>query len=265
MWRRGILLIFGLLWASSSHAVRVVSLSPHLTQLLAMLQACDELVAKVTAGTEPSACATGSVVGDAFAISDERLLAARPQIVLVWSGGLSRPRIEHLQHLGLHLVLFGGDSLAGIASDVLRLGEIVGRTVQARQVVENYQQQLRLLSQRYHDAPPLRVFYQVWSSPLITLNRHHYLGDALSLCHLQVISPDSPMAAPQVSPEWVMAQHPDLILLSPGTMPLAQWRQAHLTFLTMENKQLELPTPALMPALDELCRQAQRRRPFSLY
>ena len=84
-----------LLIACAAHAAaapqRIVSLAPHLTELAFTAGAGDRIVATVDYSDHPDAARSIPRIGDAFRVDLERLLALRPDAVLVWESGTPRP------------------------------------------------------------------------------------------------------------------------------------------------------------------------------
>jgi len=68
------------------------------------------------------------------------------------------------------------------------------------------------LRARHADVASVSVFYQVWQSPLMTLNRQHIISDVIDLCGGRNVFADLPQLVPQLSTESVVAVDPEAIL-----------------------------------------------------
>src|SRR5688572_5161853 len=97
------LLVGSLLTAATSPARRIVTLAPHLTELVYTAGAGDRLVGAEAYSDYPEAAKRLPRVGDAFQVDYERLLALKPDLVLVWATGTPEPVIEQLQRMRLRV------------------------------------------------------------------------------------------------------------------------------------------------------------------
>src|ERR1700754_3397058 len=84
----------------------IVSLAPHLTLLAFTAGAGERIVATVEYSDHPDAARSIHRIGDAFRVDLERLLAMRPDAVLVWETGTPAPTIERIRALKLRVVSF---------------------------------------------------------------------------------------------------------------------------------------------------------------
>jgi len=249
-------------------ASRIVSLSPHITDLLLSLGARAAIVGVVDDHEQAGAYArslTGlPVVAGAGSLNEERLLALRPDLVLVWQSGMAPARIARLRALGLTVALIEPKTLDGIAGDVSLLGRLTGHEAPAQTQAAGLHRQLADLHARYAPGRRLRVFYQVWLQPLYTLQGGHLLSQALALCGADSIVPAGPVAAPLVNKEFVLAANPDVIAFGAGSAAESRafWGQfaalravqeGHL--LAVDSHALERPGADMIPATGRLCAQ----------
>ena len=68
-------------------ALRIVTLAPHLTEMVYTVGAGDNLVGVVAYSDYPEQARSLPVIGDAFRIDPERLAAVEPNLILAWQGG----------------------------------------------------------------------------------------------------------------------------------------------------------------------------------
>lgn len=249
-------------------AQRIVSLAPHITDMLLSLGARTQIVGVVDDHEVPGAYARSlsglPVVADAGAVSEERLLAARPDLVLVWESGMSAARAQRLQALGLTVVYIEPATLDGIAANMELLGALSGHADAGHKAAGTLRGQLTALRQQYAAGRRLTAFYEVWLQPLYTVQGRHLVSQGLALCGADNIMPAGTVAAPLVNAEYVVRRDPDVILF--GTQGQAAsrafWgrfgslkavRQGHL--LPVSADALARPGPGLIQALGPLCGQ----------
>lgn len=155
--------------------MRVVSLSPSVTDALVYIGAGDELVG-VSVFCRPYAPPHAEVVGDYLSVRVERLRELGPDLVFT-SGeaqeGLAR-RIASLGYRVVHVPI--PESLHGVPQLVWRVGVEVGRV---REALVKAEELAERLSRLRGSAPPRRVFYVIDLGEPVSPGALSYAGHAL--------------------------------------------------------------------------------------
>lgn len=193
-------------------ARRIVSLAPHVTEMLFAAGGGDRIVGTVNYSDYPAAAKRIPRVGDNRQVDLERLIALKPDLLVVWRHNASARQMEQLRKLGIPLFYSEPRKLADIPEELLRLGQLMDTQEQARRSAADLRRQLDELAERYRGRPAVRVFYQVWDKPLYTLNEQHIVNDAIRLCGGENIFASLPMVAPSISPEAVLKEDPEAIV-----------------------------------------------------
>lgn len=193
-------------------AKRVVSLAPHVTELLFAAGGGERIVGTVNYSDYPPAAASIPRIGDHHRIDIERLIALKPDLLVVWLHGSSGRQLEPLRKLGIPFFYSEPHTLEEIPAAVLRMGQLLGTESQAQQSAAQLRQQLAKLAAQYSNRPPVRVFYQVWDQPLYTLNGSNIVSDAIRLCGGENIFARLPLKAPTVSVEAVLLENPEVVI-----------------------------------------------------
>jgi iron complex transport system substrate-binding protein len=193
-------------------AQRVVSLAPHVTEMLFAAGGGERIVGTVRFSDYPAAARDIPRVGDNRQVDIERLLALKPDLLVVWRHNTSMRQMEQLRQLGIPLYYSEPHKLDDILEAVLRLGRLMGTMPQAERSASDLRAQLQNLAARYRDKSPVRVFYQVWDRPLYTLNERHIVNDAIRVCGGENIFARLPLVAPSLSPEAVLQENPEVIV-----------------------------------------------------
>lgn len=192
-------------------ALRVVSLAPHVTELLFAAGGGSRIVGAVTYSDYPEEARKVPRVGDNRLVDLERLIAMKPDLVVVWMHGSSERQIEAIRQLGIPMFHSEPKNLDGIADDLVRLGQLMGTDSVAQPAAAELRRQLADLTQKYAHRQPVRMFYQVWDKPLYTLSGMHIVSDAIRLCGGVNIFADLKTTAPVVSIEAVLQADPEAI------------------------------------------------------
>ena len=254
-------------------ARRVISLAPHVTELIYAAGGGARLVGVVSHSDYPEAAKQVPRVGDNRQVDIERVLALKPDLLVVWLHGNAERQLEPLRRLGVPLFYSEPTKLEAIPETLLKLGTLMGSEPQAQAAAGQFRQRLAGLRQHYAQARPLRVFYQVWDQPLYTLNGQHMVSDVLRLCGGVNIFADLPVTAPTVTQEAVIAADPDVILAGEmsGRGAADGWKRfprmravRQQQLYTLNGDLLHRPGPRILDGASQVCQrlaQARAQRP----
>lgn len=165
-------------------------------------------------GDYPAAAKQLPVVGDANHLDLERIAALKPDLIVVWMHGNSAAQLDRLRALKLPLFHSEPRDLAQIGESLRRLGTLAGTRAQADAAADAFATELAALRRQYAARPPLRVFYQVWHQPLLTINDSHPIADMVRGCGGVNVFGSEPMLVPTVSREAVLAARPQVLVSS---------------------------------------------------
>lgn len=210
-------------------AQRVATLAPHATELVFAAGAGARIVGASDYSDYPSAATAIPRIGSNRQIDTERLVALRPDLLVVWLGGNAERQLEPLRRLGVPVYQSAPKSLDDIAGEIERLGQLTGTSATAQPAAAALRARLAALAARYRDKPQVRVFYQVWEQPLYTLNGRQIVSDAIRLCGGVNVFADLAALAPTVSVEAVLQKNPEVIIRGARkgepAVGLAMWKQ----------------------------------------
>lgn len=196
----------------SKPAQRVISLAPHVTELLFAAGGGSHTVGVVSYSDFPEAAKQIQQVGSNREVDLERIMALKPDLIVVWRHGSSERQIDMIRQLGVPMFHSEPQKLDDIPDNVRKLGQLMGTEAVAERAAADLRKQLASLRARYANRPVVRSFYQVWDKPLYTLNGRHIVSDALRLCGGENIFARLDVTAPVVSVEAVLQENPEAIL-----------------------------------------------------
>lgn len=191
---------------------RLVSLSPHITELVFAAGAGKKLIAVDKYSDWPIEAKALPKIGDAFTLNVEYLSRLKPDLVLIWGSGTSTDKVSQIQRLGIPLAVLEPAGITSIADDIEKLGRMLGTTAIATKRAEKYKKEVEKLSAKYQNKTRVPLFYQIDEYPLYTVGRGHVISDAISLCGGNNIFESLAAIAPPVSKEAVIAKMPLLII-----------------------------------------------------
>lgn len=192
-------------------ARRVISLAPHVTEMLFAAGGGSHVVGVVDYSDFPEEAKKIPQIGSNREVDLERIMALKPDLIVVWRNGSSERQVEMVRKLGVPLFYSEPQKLDDIPESVARLGQLMGTEAIANPAAADLRRQLAGLRARYAKRPTVRTFYQVWDKPLYTLNGKHIVSDALRLCGGENIFASLPVTAPVVGIEGVLQENPEAI------------------------------------------------------
>lgn len=253
-----LLLVLKLTDAEAQTIERIVSLAPNLTELAFAAGAGARVVGTVEYSDEPAQARTLPRVGDAFRVDIERILALRPDLVIAWASGTPAATIERLRSLGLNVREFHTQRIADIPHVVRELGALAGTASTAALAAQRFEDEMAALASKYRQRPSLRVFLQVNSRPLYTVNGRQLMSELLDVCGGDNVFADLNQLAPQVGVEAVIARNPDVIVVTDESDPtgVSQWHKWKQVEAVRSNNVYVLPANDLTRATTRLAQGA---------
>ncbi|HET8882472.1 MAG TPA: helical backbone metal receptor [Solimonas sp.] len=256
--------------ATASAGERIVTLAPHLAELVCAVHACRDLVGVVAYTDAPAEAARLPQIGSAVAINAEAVLALQPTRVLAWDGGTPETTIARLRELGLPVERIAIRDLDAIAPALEHLGAELGHAADGETAAAAYRRRLADLRDRYRDRPRLRAFYQIETGPVYTVNGDSPISAALDLCGADNVFASLPALSTIVSPEAVLAADPDVVVHARDENPrgmAAFWarltpaRAARPTRqVAVDANALTRQSPRVLDGIAELCEGLDRVR-----
>jgi iron complex transport system substrate-binding protein len=244
---------------------RIISLTPHLTELLFAVGAGTQVVGVDSASDYPRAAQALPRVGDYSRINYERILALKPDLVLVWVGGNRAADIHRLKQMGLPVLHTQATRLEDVARLLRLIGQASGHGREGETAAQDFSLRLSALQGQAGRTRPVAVFYQVWERPLMTVGGTHWISDALALCGARNIFADLRALSPVVSLEAVLRRAPALIVSGSDAPDMRlQWQRfaalpavKNQAFVRVDADRLHRLTPRLIAGVAELCAAVQ--------
>lgn len=255
----------------SSPALRIVSLAPHITELIYAAGAGEQLVGVVSYSDYPEAAKSIQLIGSYNKVSFENIVAVRPDLILAWGSGNGLETIDRLKSLGLKVHVNEPRRLEDVAEIIRQYGLLTGNENIANQAATNFINRYQELRETYQNKKNISVFYEVWNEPLLTINGAHLISDVIRLCGGTNIFNDAIPIAPKISIESVIRRNPEVIIASGMDTARPEWlddwenwpsieavKNHHLYFIPPDL--LQRHTPRLLDGADQLCRHLDKLR-----
>ena len=252
-------------------AQRIISLAPHLTEDLFAIGAGVQIVGAVEFSDYPAAARKIPRVGGYNGFDLERIRALKPDLIVAWLSGNPQAQLAQIEALGIPLFMDDSRQLLHVPAVLARLGQLTGQTAGANRAAASFRQRLSALRTRYAGKQAVRMFFQVWERPLLTVNREQIISDAMRICGAVNVFGDLPSLVPTVDDEAVLAANPELIVTSAvaGSKndALAHWRRWPRLAAVQRDQLVVLPKdllermgPRLVEGTEALCTAVDKAR-----
>lgn len=253
-----------------NNSIRVITLSPHLAEMLFNLGALNTLVG-VSAYTDfPEELKNLPNIGDAFVLDIEKITILEPDIILAWESGTPQNIVDELVNLGFKVKIIKSQNLEDIASSILLLGEVVGKTNEAKKIANEFKAGIKYLKDTFQKKKKLRVFFQIDEKPIFTIGGSHFISEIIDICGGVNIFSDIKQTAPSIAEESVVSRDPEVIFsrdMASNKMKLKIWEKFdNMSAIKLDNlfylnaRELERPTSGLVNAGKEICFKLDQAR-----
>ena len=202
--------------AALSAPRRIVSLSPNLTEIVYGVGAFDEVVGVSGYSTYPAGVSQLPVVGGWQNPDFEKLVALRPDLVLV-DGPQAPFIVDKCKQLGLHVMIVPDEKVANVYAAIATIGHVTGHDAEAAKLLQTTRDGLLRVSQKTASLPKLRVVLIVDRTPgtlreLYTVTPGSFLAELVEIAGGRIAVPPEKLGYAKLSKEDLLAIDPDVIL-----------------------------------------------------
>ncbi len=244
---------------------RVISLAPNLTEIVYAVGAGDRLVGDTEYCDYPAAAKSVAKVGDTMHPSIERIIALKPQLVLVSTASQLEAFTTQLNQQNIAVYVTNPRSLEEVFRSITTIGDLLNQQAQAAKLAAELRARADKIEAAIKQSKPVSVFYQVSDQPLYTIGRDAYLTDLVRRAGGLSVTADVPGAFPRYSDESALAAKPDAIILPTGgsmgsanstvAAPLRNSPAAlNNRVFRINDDHLSRPGPRLVGGLEEMAR-----------
>lgn len=194
---------------------RIVSLSPALTEAVFSLGAGDRLVGVSTFCNRPEEALDIEKVGDAFTLNTEKLVALKPDLVLVAGSRDYETQVEKdLARLGIPAWVSGPSTVAEVLEDIRALSEVLGVKKKGDELVAALSQELDAVKAAIPEGQEKPKVFITFDSELWTSGGDSFIDDVITAAGGLNIAGDVKEQYLQLSMEDLLAKDPDIILVA---------------------------------------------------
>ena len=201
--------------ALSAPVLRVVSLSPALTETVCALGACNRLVGTDRYSNWPAAVQALPKLGGLDDAQIERIVALRPDLVLA---ATSTRAVDRLEALGLRVLALEPRTLAEVQGVVDRVARALGPPADGPALWNDLQARIDAAAARVPKAwRGRKAYFEVAAEPYAA-GEASFIGELLARLGLGNVVPVALGPFPRLSPEFVLRSQPDVVMASAAAL-----------------------------------------------
>jgi len=189
---------------------RIVSLVPTATETLFALGAGDLVVGRSAFCDYPAKATEVPAVADALSAGAERILALRPDLILVGSDAQKRALGALTRRVPVRK--FIADDLAGVRRSIAELGALIGRESRAEVLLAEIDAAFDRVRAAVADRGPVSVLFVVQHEPLRVAGGKSHISELLAAVGATNVAAKMERPWPELSAETLVRWNPEVIL-----------------------------------------------------
>lgn len=209
---RALFVVFFLLSVGYAEPQRIISLSPSVTETLYYLGVGDRVIAVSDYCNWPEEVKYKVRVGGMINPSFEKILALKPDLIIISQEGTPIEVYQRFVNLGLKVYVFNPKRLPNLPIEIMKLAKHVGGDNKAKIFNEKFQKELREMKNIFHGQKALFI---IWSENLIVAGEESHIGEIMKFLGLKNIANKS-SAYFQQNIEDIIKKNPDILFIGSG-------------------------------------------------
>jgi iron complex transport system substrate-binding protein len=191
-------------------AEKIISLAPSMTETIFALGAGDRLVGVTTYCNYPEEAKEIDQVGDFEGPNLESVIEKNPDVVVALAMGDDEK--SKLEDAGITVFLQDPQNLDEVFDNIKKIGTILGLQEEAESLTSNMNAKKDSIIETVSNYDSKKVFYEVWSEPLMTAGPGSILDEMINLSNGENIAYDAESLYPEYSLELLIERNPEVYL-----------------------------------------------------
>jgi iron complex transport system substrate-binding protein len=223
---------------------RIVSLAPNLTELVFELGGGSSLVGRTSRCNFPDEAKNVPDIGAYMKPDFEKLVAARPDLVLAPKTGIRPELIDRLRRLKIRVYVDDSSNIEDIRKLITNVARLLGTENQAADIVADVQFRQDRINKLVNGEKKTTALFVVGIRPLVVAGSRSFLGSLIREAGGVNIAESVDVEYPKFSIEEVIRTDPDVILILDkechGEDCFNQWKNHHYLKAVHKNRIHEL-------------------------
>jgi ABC-type Fe3+-hydroxamate transport system substrate-binding protein len=203
---------FGDTIALAVRPTRIASLNPATTELWFAIGAGARLVGRTSYDHWPAEASAVPDLGPGIRPNVETVLAARPDLVVLYASNDNRDVARRLRAAGIPTVAYRVDRIADFVRVTRALGALTGDTAAARVTIDSVSATLDRVRRATTGLPRPTVFWPLWDNPLLAVGGGSFLNELIAIAGGRNVYESLPQPSPSITFEDLVQRDPDFVL-----------------------------------------------------
>ncbi len=242
---------------SDNDGIRLITLSPHLAELVVSAGAIKNLVGVVSYSDFPPEIKNTQKIGDAFKLDIETIVSLKPDYILSWKGGTPLSMLEKLKRLNLTIIETEIKTLSDIPKTITQIAKLTNTQKQAQKATNKFTQKLLEFQKQKHKQQT--AFIETYHQPLYTVSGKHWMSQAALLCGYINVFNDLKQQSATVTLESVILKNPQTII-NIAKQEDSQWQKwqnldaiKNNNIILIDPDYFSRPSMRLLQGIEKLC------------
>lgn len=204
--------------------MKILSLSPSLTDILRLLNVSTEDISAVTSLCPEDFPETVARVGSPKALEIPKILSLQADVVL---GVACENRPEQIRAIEkkFAVTLFDVRSLEHVKDTIHTLGRLTNKMAEAEAFIQKLREAEKENQKRLGEFPPIKTLILLWNQPYLTVNFDTYISRLVEACGCVNVFRAEPTFEIPLDLEDLIEKNPELLLLPSAPYP---FKKRHL-------------------------------------
>lgn len=192
---------------------RIISLSPSNTEVVFALGLSDRLVGVTEYCNYPPEAQDKDLIGGFASPSIEKIVELEPDLVL--ASTIHAEEVPRLEALGIPVLVVESSTLIDLYTSISLVAQVTGVIPAGEALIASMQERINAVEVVVSAVPEdkrIRVFYEVYSDPLMSAGKGAFINEIISLAGGTNIFGDVAENYPKISAEVVAERQPEIIL-----------------------------------------------------
>lgn len=187
---------------------RIISLAPNVTETLYYLGVIDKVIAVSQFCNWTEELKKKPKVGGMLNPSFEKILALKPDLVIISKHGTPKEVYQRLKDLKIKLHVFAPKSLKELPHEIVKLGKTIEKTKEAEKISIELQKEIKKIKKVYNSE---RALFILWSEPLVVVDKSSHIDEIMRILGLRNIAEFS-----SINIERIIKMNPEIIFFGLG-------------------------------------------------
>lgn len=199
-------------FSADANSQRIISLAPNVTETLYYLGAGDRIVGVTEFCSWPDDVNKKERVGGMINPSFEKILALKPDLVIISRDGTPVDVYKRLVDLGVNVYVYNVKSFFELPYELIRLGEYIGKHREAKILAKEFNLKMNKMKNIFNGQKALFI---IWTEPLTVATESSYIGEIIRFLGLKNIIANS-LPYMEINIEEIIRLNPDIIFIGSG-------------------------------------------------